>query len=59
MYIINEKKNGYLRYYYTNEELKINHAFGGFTRRGARRKLAKRFPDIVTIGARYINKGEI
>lgn len=53
-YIIMEIKEGAGRYYYTSNDKKINHAFIGFSRGAARRKLMKQFPHI--IGATYITK---
>ena len=55
-YIITETRTGAGRYYYTSSDKKINHAFIGFSRAAARRKLLKRCPYIVGRGAMYITK---
>lgn len=56
MYIIIENKTGRGRYHYTSSDGAINNAFCGFSRARARRRLAKRFPEIATHGAKYITK---
>ena len=55
-YIITENKEGAGRYHYTSSDNTINHAFCGFSRTRARRRLAKRFPHIIKSGVKYITK---
>lgn len=53
MYIINENKHGRCRYYYTCAAANINYAVIGFSRRGARKRLVKRFPNVHAAGIKY------